>query len=71
MSNRYGDKTVDQLGLEIFNLTQGDGGYAHISDGVCDIKTHDQLFGVIRGALKHQRLVAKKTAAWLRKYDEL
>lgn len=63
-------KTVAQLADEIFNLVQTDQGRAFISDGIEAARSPEHLFAVVRGSLKHSRIVVKKTRAFLRKYGQ-
>lgn len=64
-------KSVNALADEIFALIQEDQGFGFISDGLGGLKSEKELFTVIRGALKHTELAAKKIRAWLKKYNQL
>lgn len=69
-SRNKAKETVQQLAEEIFGLVENDQGKAFISDGIEACKSRRELFAVVRGSLKHSRIVVKKTRAFLRKYGE-
>lgn len=64
-------KNVAALADEIFALVERDQGFGFICDGLGALKNKEKLFAVVRGALKHTELAAKKMRKWLKTHGQL